>query len=621
MRKIIRLTARQIRSLLTRRRSPDSRTHATLLLSRSLDCRLSSRNKLRLLLQSSSSVIDAIKPPVFRPSQYASAISKTHTPTTAIPDLCAFCITTYASACVRSGMFCTSTRATYSRRLTLSLNSSSLYFLPFGSPCRPSVPPGARFGTLSGILTGASTCMRHRARARGGERLRPQRCRHDECAGAAADGEKYKCASHDRQSVREKSPQQTKARLSKRATAGNGRAENASLSNRWWMKAQAGARVDPASMKPAGALSPTHSTASFRSSASSVPSSASRIVGGPKPLRAPPKWAKRRRRTPLYIGPWQVRVASSILFYFIPPIRLFVAVLLTTRSLSLSLSQEFALGRALKQNNGRRRGGGGPLANTSNVSSNGGGSTSSSAAHDADLSQFVEAFKEMANNLDEDGARNMLAWSPLFLPTVEGLMRHGNDVARGPKPRMKGQNPHEARHPAPHPRAQAVAAEKLEHMNKLRAMYMAEMGEVQQQQQQYGQQQYGHDYPPNPPPPQITGGWDYGEYSEFGAPGPADDLGSPMRSNQNTYRQHSPLSATKARLVGQTAPPRSPSAPPRTGLENIRMAAEREASTASSRPPPPPPQKFAGETWDDEFDEDDVDDLLNWTSGLPEPME
>ena len=34
-----------------------------------------------------------------------------------------------------------------------------------------------------------------------------------------------------------------------------------------------------------------------------------------------------------------------------------------------------------------------------------------------------------------------------------------------------------------------------------------------------------------------------------------------------------------------------------------------------------PPQKFAGETWDDEFDEDDVDDLLNWTSGLPEPME
>ena len=100
------------------------------------------------------------------------------------------------------------------------------------------------------------------------------------------------------------------------------------------MKAQAGARVDPASMKPAGALSPTHSTASFRSSASSVPSSASRIVGGPKPLRAPPKWAKDDGAPSLYIGPWQVRVASSILFYFIPPIRLFVAVLLTTRSLS-----------------------------------------------------------------------------------------------------------------------------------------------------------------------------------------------------------------------------------------------------------------------------------------------
>ena len=330
---------------------------------------------------------------------------------------------------------------------------------------------------------------------------------------------------------------------------------------------------------------------------------------------------KRRRRT-LALH-WTVagarRQLHFILFYSADPAFRCRAA---HHTLSLfSLSQEFALGRALKQNNGRRRGGGGPLANTSNVSSNGGGSTSSSTAHDADLSQFVEAFKEMANNLDEDGARNMLAWSPLFLPTVEGLMRHGNDVARGPKPRMKGQNPHEARHPAPHPRAQAVAAEKLEHMNKLRAMYMAEMGEVQQQQQQYGQQQYGHDYPPNPPPPQITGGWDYGEYSEFGAPGPADDLGSPMRSNQNTYRQHSPLSATKARLVGQTAPPRSPPPPPRTGLENIRMAAEREASTASSRPPPPPPQKFAGETWDDEFDEDDVDDLLNWTSGLPEPME
>lgn len=175
-----------------------------------------------------------------------------------------------------------------------------------------------------------------------------------------------------------------------------------------------------------------------------------------------------------------------------------------------------------------------------------------------DLSQFVQAFKEMAHNLDEEGAANLLAWSPLFLPTVEGLMRQGNEAGtRGPRLRTKAHNPPEVRQPAPHPRAQAVAAERLEHMNKLRALYSVEQPSTAT--------------PPAAPvvPPPTA--------AACGACPPTQRAGS---------CEHIPL--PREVMPRQ----RSPSAPVR-----------REVPMSPSA---------TGDDWEDE-----VDDLLNWTSGLP----
>jgi hypothetical protein len=143
--------------------------------------------------------------------------------------------------------------------------------------------------------------------------------------------------------------------------------------------------------------------------------------------------------------------------------------------------QEFALGRALKQTQGRRRvvqpsAFGVPDSLTTSTAS-ASSSTSSYAASAApaalangeDLTQFVAAFKEMADHLDEEGAANLLMWSPLFLPTVEGLMRQGE--MRAPKPKLKGAQPKAVRHPLPHPRAAEAAAVRAGHMERMRQMY------------------------------------------------------------------------------------------------------------------------------------------------------
>ena len=211
-----------------------------------------------------------------------------------------------------------------------------------------------------------------------------------------------------------------------------------------------------------------------------------------------------------------------------------------------------------------------PLHQTSSLSVNSdsssvaaGAASSASAAGGDDLSQFVAAFKEMAHNLDEEGARNLLVWSPLFLPTVEGLMRNGGEPgARRPKPKLKSEQPREVRHPAPHPRDQEVRAERLEHMNKLRAMYQV-------------------DQPPPPPPPAA-----HGHDDARGA-----SLAPPVRQG----------SAERARAGADLSPAscrqRSPSAPP------SYAAPARFASDATAP---------IGDDWEDE-----VDDLLDWTSGLP----
>ena len=268
--------------------------------------------------------------------------------------------------------------------------------------------------------------------------------------------------------------------------------------------------------KPSKADSPggRSTTSSIASSTTSRWSSASRTVGTTKPYRSEPHWAQKSGAPSLYIGPWQ----------------------------------EFALGRALKHQHQRRRPpAAAPESQTaSNTSTASASSTATAAAATAasahppgDLTQFVTAFKEMAENLDEEAAQNLLAWSPLFLPTVEGLMRGGDPGTRGPKSRIRAPLPKEVRNPAPHPRAQAAAAERLEHLAKMRQMYAAGM----------------------------SGGE------------PAATCGS----------------------ASSVAPPRD------------------SCVSGGSAPPPPatvaPPASAAGA--DDDFLEDEVDDLLQWTTDLP----
>ena len=69
--------------------------------------------------------------------------------------------------------------------------------------------------------------------------------------------------------------------------------------------------------------------------------------------------------------------------------------------------QEFALGRAIAQRPYRTR----PVA----------GAPERAAAGPSDdaLSEFVSAFKQMASQLDENGAKDLLKWSPLFMPSMQ----------------------------------------------------------------------------------------------------------------------------------------------------------------------------------------------------------
>ncbi|KAL1528056.1 hypothetical protein AB1Y20_009422 [Prymnesium parvum] len=131
------------------------------------------------------------------------------------------------------------------------------------------------------------------------------------------------------------------------------------------------------------------STASRSSQASSAPRT---ISSKNNAIRHEPNWASKRGPPSLYIGPWQ----------------------------------EFALGRAIAQRPPRR---------------SGALQAPSEEASEEELSQFVTAFKDMAADLDEatligytchclqlstphplDGAKKLLKWSPLFMPSIPGLM-------------------------------------------------------------------------------------------------------------------------------------------------------------------------------------------------------
>lgn len=88
-----------------------------------------------------------------------------------------------------------------------------------------------------------------------------------------------------------------------------------------------------------------------------------------------------QQQSPLYIGPWQ----------------------------------EFALGRALQQPAGRRRAGRRRVPTEATPS-------------DPDLANFMEQFKDLAGRMDQEGAKNLLRLSPLFLPTMQGLLHPGAPV-------------------------------------------------------------------------------------------------------------------------------------------------------------------------------------------------
>lgn len=87
-----------------------------------------------------------------------------------------------------------------------------------------------------------------------------------------------------------------------------------------------------------------------------------------------------QQQSPLYIGPWQ----------------------------------EFALGRALQPPAGRRHGRRRAPAEAT--------------PSDPELANFMDAFKDLAGRMDEEGAKNLLRLSPLFLPTMQGLLHPGAPI-------------------------------------------------------------------------------------------------------------------------------------------------------------------------------------------------
>ena len=136
-------------------------------------------------------------------------------------------------------------------------------------------------------------------------------------------------------------------------------------------------------------------------------------------------------------------------------------------------------------------------------------------------------------------------------------MREKGGSLRAPKPKLKGDNPREVRHPAPDPSALRVAETRVQHMERMRAMYMA-----------------------GPPPPSAALAGPPAGAVPFGAD-PSVDVSPPRAA------ACAPISEFRQR---------SPSAPPRVagaGMIND-----------------------LGDDW-----EDDVDDLLDWTSGLPAELE
>ena len=249
-----------------------------------------------------------------------------------------------------------------------------------------------------------------------------------------------------------------------------------------------------------------------------------------------------------------------------------------------------------------------------------------------DMAQFVAAFKEMASTMDEEGARNLLMWSPMFMPTVQNLMNSNfaGGGSQGPKPRLKGAMPREVKHPKPASRPNSALAQRKAHIAKMQAMYMGgggaqppqepdpldeaheRMQRIQQQQQQPWQQQ----------PIFTTEAGAAAVHVHIPSVNGATSMQGPLLDG------YSDPARGATGMYGASSPPKSRSLSSGCGGGPIYGA--------GMRAPPSPARELAGSPWagaervgsraklktagslDDEW-EDEVDDLLNWTTQLPVP--
>ena len=295
----------------------------------------------------------------------------------------------------------------------------------------------------------------------------------------------------------------------------------------------------------------------------------------------------------------------------------------------IAVSQEFALGRALNQRHrGQRRGSAAPAAPAaaaaaasrpsappafSASTSASSGVAPSSGDTPEDLANFVTAFKEMASQLDEDGARNLLMWSPLFVPTVQGLMRPGARPRRA-KPRLKASNPPELVHPAPSAADVATAAARDAHMAQLQRMYAAGGAgdaDTSRRAAMAGCATTAAEVRKDPTLTDAPGGVAIAQAADSDAskcatPGIRSACGVPSGTRSTPEADMAPL-VPRAANCGCFALSPGAALPPGSPWDTCSPAAARPAS--GGRP-------LAAAELEDQWEEE-VDSLLQWTTELP----
>ena len=253
--------------------------------------------------------------------------------------------------------------------------------------------------------------------------------------------------------------------------------------------------------------------------------------------------------------------------------------------------QEFALGRAIADRPRRGR-----CAAPANAPSEAG---------DADLAQFVSAFKDMAGKLDENGAKNLLEWAPLFMPAIQGMVSGAPaapQLSQGRRPSLRQSQPRKPGIPAARSSSgkKPLAEARDARLQQLQAMYFGADGAPDASARE-----------PSPPPlPSASrhgeGRGDEGRRGEEGRRGGGGS--SPRLPPVEPFGAVAPRGA---------APGASLSSSPRggQGSRSRPSFSPPPRSPLPHAPPAPLPHALpAGDEWEDE-----VDGLLEWTSSLAVP--